>query len=263
MSTKTKIVLVSALALIVGLAARHFLLYSNVPRGMSPEHFDQVSEQKLKDMQAEEKRAEADMQTWAQKTKELSKRPLAIWATNINSQEWQQFTNFFANKAKPAIQRWYSVYGKRAPFTPDEITTSNLVSRAGREEPYLYKFKVDGATVHLWEVPPTVAPGGAVGFYVATQESRPILDGALPKNPEPPIAPPIDRKEILALLKADSGKDWPPNDIQIIPTSQSTAMNGGMIVNVGEQAHMGGVGPPWDYNLVFGPDGKLCYYSAH
>jgi hypothetical protein len=48
-----------------------------------------------------------------------------------------------------------------------------------------------------------------------------------------------------------------PNDIRLIPSGYSGALNGGAIVNVG--------GTPdnaasWKYDMVIAPDGKLAYY---
>ena len=59
------------------------------------------------------------------------------------------------------------------------------------------------------------------------------------------------------MLNLDSGTNFPPAEIRVVPTAFSSAMNGGAHVNVG--------GDPinsasWNFTMVFGLDGNLNYY---
>lgn len=81
----------------------------------------------------------------------------------------------------------------------------------------------------------TIADGetGARVFYLMTREAARDLN-ALPKDGAfPDVTIPVDRKEILRLLKADSGFEYPAGQIQIRPTGISSSLLGGVSVEAG------------------------------
>ena len=113
----------------------------------------------------------------------------------------------------------------------------------------MYMFVFDGITLGIAEV-----NGSAHVSYMNTPQAKKLM--ALPDAP-PTTDLSATRNEITKMLTADSGIDFPPAEIRIIPTAFSSALNGGFHVNVG--------GDPnnvasWKYTLVFGTDGNLNYY---
>ena len=116
--------------------------------------------------------------------------------------------------------------------------------------PKIYVFMMDGATLAIED-----SGDFARVTYLNTPESKQLM--ALPSGAEPNPTVPVTQNELAAMLKADSGTDFSPADIRIIPTAFSSSMNGGAHVNVG--------GDPnniasWKFTLVIGPDGNMNYY---
>jgi len=163
------------------------------------------------------------------------------------------FEKKFATKLKPAVERWCKVYAGHTPFRPEDITADKLRQITFPGSPAQgYGFVVNGTTLCVED-----DRGEVYVEYIMAPAARQL--DQLPKSPAPPAEVSITRQEIMRLLKADSGKDYPPNEVAITSTSWSGAMNGGVYVDAGKDVHtMAGAGP--DYSMVFGPDGNLACY---
>jgi len=174
-------------------------------------------------------------------------------ASEFSDEEKRQFSADFEKTYRPRILNWCSNYDGRVPFSPDEISADKLAERFSNGSAYSeYVFVVDGITVGLRESKDAVR----VDYLNDPKQTRKMAE--LPNTGEPPIVSnPIDRAEIARLLEAEGGKRFSPFDIRMKQSGFSGGLNGGVLVSIGgdpknEASH--------EYDLVFGPDGKLAYY---
>jgi hypothetical protein len=153
-------------------------------------------------------------------------------------------------RLKPALNGWCDAYAGHVPFRPDEVTAERFFERIGRGDTTMFVFVFNGTTLAIED-----SGGSARVKYVNTPGSKQLMD--MPKGVPPDPSVPVTRPELVQMLKADSGQDFMPAEIRVIPTAFSSSMNGGAHVNVG--------GDPnniasWKFTMVFGPDGNLNYY---
>lgn len=175
-------------------------------------------------------------------------------ASRLTEEERQDFEAKFTSKLKPEIDRWCKIYADHLPFDPKDVTADKFVERLGRTpDSYSYTFMVNGITIGVDDY------GGKAMFSDMT--TRDIKEAErIPKNPESPKPSSVSKDEVIRLLKEDSGKEYPPEQVIVSPTGNASAMNGGAYVLVGESVHAA-YGPPPDYIMIFGPDGKLVNYG--
>jgi hypothetical protein len=158
---------------------------------------------------------------------------------------------------RPALDRWCSAYAGHVPFRPDALSPQDLRDKVGRGDYYhCYVFVLNGMTIGMEE-----RNGAAQVAYLNTPETKKLID--LPQGQAPDVREPITAEEVASMVKQDSGKDFPRNEIRIVPTAVSSSMQGGAHVMVG-----GDPSNPvtWNYTLTFGPDKMLTYYlkgNAH
>jgi len=175
-------------------------------------------------------------------------------ASEMGNEERAKFEKEFAERIKPAVERWCKVYEGHLPFSPGQLTTDTLSECLFPNSPgQSFTFVIDGATISV-----TDDRGPAFVDYMMARTGKQLFQ--LPTNPLPPATPSVSRAEILRLLRADSGKDFPPDEIAIRPTAVSTAMNGGVSVDVGKGVNAEAMPLP-KYAMVFGPDGNLVAYG--
>lgn len=175
--------------------------------------------------------------------------------------KWDDFTDFekhefatnFATRYKPALAKWCDAFSEHVPISPDSVTTSNFVTRVGTRPVYReYIFVVDGITLGIQD-----SKGIArVDYLNAPKDTGKMTE--LPNGGGPPISTtPISKNEVVTILAAESGSKFTPNEIRLIPSGYSGALNGGAIVNVGGDPDNAA---SWKYDMVFNGDGKLAYY---
>jgi hypothetical protein len=178
---------------------------------------------------------------------------LKIRASDLTEAEKADFENKFVEKIKPAVERWCEIYEGHVPFQLGDVTPDKLRERFGQDPSfYDYGFVIHGTTLSVVDdkgdffVAYLMSPAAALLFQI-------------PERPEPPKPVSVTREEVLKLLKADSGEDFPSTQIAMRPTAYGGAMNGGLSVDVGEGVN--GDYPPFPrYSMVFGPDGNLACY---
>jgi hypothetical protein len=175
-------------------------------------------------------------------------------ADNMTEAEKAQFEKDFPEKIKPAIARWCGAYAGHLSFRPEDVTKDTLREIVHlRGDAQAYDFVFHGVDVGVMDDAGTV--------YVDSLSTGAENDlFRIPKNPPPPLEGSVGRDEILRVLKADSGQDFPPDQIAIRPTGRGTTMNGGVFVDVGEDINAD-LSPPAKYTMVFGPDGNLVCYG--
>lgn len=167
---------------------------------------------------------------------------LSIPASELTPTEWQDFTNLFTRKIVPALHKWCSTYGSHSPFKPDEVRPSNLTSRLGiRPKHYSYLFQFRDIRLSAAET----EHGSIYVDAVTAPTGKPVA----PENP------PVAMHDIMKLIKEDSGKEYPTNQVQVVQPP-----NGDVQVYVGAGVAMA-YGPPADFIMVFGPDGKITHYG--
>jgi hypothetical protein len=167
-----------------------------------------------------------------------------------------RFDKAFPEKVKPAVERWAKIYAGRLPFAAEDLTPDKLKDCILPDlERRTYVFVIDGTTLGV-----RCDPGAPVVDYMMAPAAGRLMQLGGGQMPAPPS---VTRDEILALLKADSGQDFPPDQIAIHETARGTAMNGGVSVDVGKGVNSGYDMPLADfrYSIVFDPSGKLAYYE--
>ena len=174
------------------------------------------------------------------------------WSDFTDAEKSEFGSNFMA-RYKPALKKWSDAFAGRVPISPDSVTTNNFVSRIGTRPIYReYIFVVEGITLGIQD-----AKGVArVDYLNAPKETGKMA--LLPTGKESPISTaPVSKDELVKLLLAEGGTLFKPNDIRLIPSGYSGALNGGAIVNVGGNPDNAA---SWKYDMVFGADGRLVYY---
>jgi hypothetical protein len=87
----------------------------------------------------------------------------------------------------------------------------------------------------------------------------------LKANPGPGAVPdlsvPINREEIIRMVKADTATEFKPNEVIIRPTGAACVLKGGAFVEVIPTGADPNNGLSSKISLVFGPDGKLINYE--
>jgi len=182
-------------------------------------------------------------------TTNLSERPsgkvFRTSRTQLTEVEITALETVFAERLKPAFADWCDAYAGHVPFAPDALTTTNFFEKIGRGNSAMYIFMVNGITFGIADV-----TGTAHVSYLNAPESK--------KGTPPTTDIPVTRDQLAKMLKADSGIDFSPTEIRMVPTAFSSAMNGGVNVSVGGDAVNIA---SWKFTLVFGPEGKLNYYQ--
>lgn len=175
-------------------------------------------------------------------------------AADMTEEEKAVLAQKFGKNFRPAIAKWCSVYSNRIPFTAEDVTLQKFHSVLGG---YLYTFMIGDTTLTIKD-----SKEGARVFYMATRDGLGQLNSVPPEGTARNLSMPVTREEIVGLLKADSGIEYPPDQIQIHPTGASGSLEGGVSVEAGGITGNGVFRAMTLTNLdfVLGPDGKLVYY---
>lgn len=168
----------------------------------------------------------------------------------LTAAQLASYREAFTNRLYPAFDSWAKVYSGHIPFNPQLLTVDALVGELGRGNYCMYTFMLDGVTLSIEDVKGVVHVS-----YLSSPEAKKlaVLPRGVPPNPELPLP----RSEIERMASLDSGSRFPTADIRLIPTAFSSAMNGGVQVQIGGDPNNAA---SWKLTLVFGPDGKLTYY---
>lgn len=162
--------------------------------------------------------------------------------------DWNDFTNRFEKRMKPEIARWCKVYAGRVPFNASDVTLDKFNSKVGG---FLYTFIIGSTTFTVYD-----GPQGTRVFYMmtkaASQELNSVGNGAAPHN----ITEPATRQVIAGLLKADSGIDYPADQLSIHATGQFSSMQGSVMVEAGGIVASGAYRVMTATNLDFVLDGN-------
>jgi hypothetical protein len=160
----------------------------------------------------------------------------------------------FTAKIKPAMENWCKAYSGHVPFNPEDLTLDKFKEQIGRNAGFtIYTFMLDGITFCVRD-----SNGRVVVNYLNAPQSK--LLSRLPSGTAPALDLPVSRNDIIRMVRADSGTEFKPNEVQIRPTGLASAMSGGAFVHIA---------PLWGdpnnalckVSLVFGPSGDIVYYD--
>lgn len=173
-------------------------------------------------------------------------------ASEFSPEEKQKLAEDFETKFKPAVHQWFSAFHGRVPFEESEFTLDKFHSRMG----VMYTFMIGSTTFTLRD-----SPDGAKVGYLMTRSGA-VQMNSLPSNAAMPnLTPPITREEVIQMVKADTGREFKPNEILIRPTAAGTALDGGAFVDIVPEGTDPNNAVTHALNMVFGPDGKLVNYT--
>ena len=174
-------------------------------------------------------------------------------AMELSDDEKAEFLDSFEKRYKPALAHWCKAFDGHVPFSPDSVTPDNFVERVGKNMTYRENiFVVDGVTLGIQD-----SHGVARVDYLndphQTRQMESLPNGAV----APVLATPVNRTDVIAMLYAESGTQYMPNDVRLIPSGFSGSLNGGVLVQVGGDPENSA---SWHYDMAFGADGKLGYF---
>lgn len=133
------------------------------------------------------------------------------------------------------------------------MTPQNFVDRIGRTAAYHeYVFVVDGITLGIED-----KNGVARVDYLNDPHQTKKLTLPPDGTHAPIAAVPLAKAELAKMLATEGGKEFPLDQIRVIPSGFSGALNGGMFVHVGGDPENAA---SWDYDMIFDADGMLAYY---
>lgn len=179
----------------------------------------------------------------------------------FSDEEKQQFTNLFETKLKPAAEKWAAVYGNRVPFDLADLTPDKLVRRNGWRNSKFdsYTFVMGDITLGV-----EIFRGNPHVNYLASKQGIGAMNTMPQLTGAPDLSMPVTQQQVLDLVQADCGQQFPPNQIRLMPTGASGSLMGGVDAEVGKEVSNPNYGTfsltNTDFSIVFGKDGKLVAY---
>lgn len=148
---------------------------------------------------------------------------------DVTESEKAELADVFNQKLKPAVARWCKAYEGHLPFAPEDVTLDKFHSTLAG---FLYTFMIGDTTL-------TIASHKGSNdnrvFYVMTRDAARALNSIPSAGTVPVLSLPVNREEVLQMVKTDTGVDYQPNQVVIKPTGVACALNGGAFVEVGKQ----------------------------
>lgn len=183
-------------------------------------------------------------------------RNLGVRKAVLTAEERADLERKFTAKIKPAVEKWCNSYGGHVPFRPEDLTLDKFKEQIGRNAAFtIYTFMLDGTTLCVRD-----SNGRVVVNYLYAPQAKQLLQLPGPGGIAPTIKMPVSRNDIIRMVKAESGTEFKPNEVELRPTGLASAMNGGAFVDI---AHLGGDpnNALCKVSLVFGPGGDIVYYE--
>jgi hypothetical protein len=186
-------------------------------------------------------------------------------ASELSDAEKIEMTNLFVTKLKPTAEKWASVYSNRVPFNLADLTMDKFVERFGRDSKvyHSYTFVMGDITFGIVE-----QNGTTQVQYLASRRAVTAMSTLPTTGAAPDVSMPVTRQDVKTMAEADSGQQFPPNLVQLIPSAESGSLAGGAVADVGNMVK-NAMGIPISkastgFNYVFAKDGTLAYYlRAH
>lgn len=174
----------------------------------------------------------------------------------LTAEERADLEKKFTAKIKPAVEKWCRAYDGHVPFKPEDLTLDKFKEQIGRNAAFtVYTFMLDGIILCVRD-----SNGRVVVNYLNAPQAKQLLQLPSPGGTAPTMKMPVSRNDIIRMVKAESGTEFKPHEVDLKPTGLASGMNGGAFVDI---AHLGG-----DPNnglckvsLVFGPSGDIVCYD--
>lgn len=158
---------------------------------------------------------------------QMQNRPHVRTVIEMTEDEKAEFAKVFDEQFKPAVEKWFKAYEGRVPFQLDDLTSDKFVERIGRNSSfYLYTFVFDGITFTIQD-----SDGKAKVFYMMTRKAAIEMNSLPGDGFVPDLSVPVNREEIIRMVRADSGVEFKPHEVIISPTGAACALNGGAFVS--------------------------------
>ena len=146
-------------------------------------------------------------------------------ASEFLPQERAELEKRFESKMKPALEKWCKAYDGRIPFLPSDVTFDKFHSKLAGG---FYTFMIGSTTLTILD-----SKKGTRVFYMMTREAATALNSIPTSGAPRNLTVPIKRDDILKMVKADTGIDYQPNQVEIKSTATACALDGGAFVEVG------------------------------
>lgn len=176
-------------------------------------------------------------------------------AGEMTDEQSAKLAKDFNDKFKPAAEKWFAAYESRLPFSPEDFTLDKFHSRVGS---HMYTFMIGDITFTIQD-----SKNGAKVSYLMTRKGAKELIQLPGPGFVPNLDVPVSQQDVIRMVRADSGVEFKPNEILILPTAAACALNGGAFVDI----LPAGKDPENAFNfqvtMVFGPDGKLVTYTRN
>jgi hypothetical protein len=174
-------------------------------------------------------------------------------ASRLTPAERKTLEELFAERFKPAIDKWANAYKGHIPFDVSEINLSNFYAVSAG----CYTFMIGSTTFVIYN-----SKDKAKVFYLMTKQGAHDFN-SIPTDGKPrDLSVPITKEEVLPMAEADTGLHYELKDIVIRPTGAYCVIDGGADVEVGIK-HENGMEIAAIDNLSFtlGKDGKFITYQ--
>jgi len=177
--------------------------------------------------------------------------------TDMTPDEKSELAKKFAEKFKPAADKWFKAYAGHLPFRPEDFTLDKFHSRLGD---YMYTFMI--APDLTFTIQDSKDPTGVAKVSYLMSRKAAVAMITLPQNGfTPDLSVPITREDVIRMVEADTGVQFKPNEVIITPTAASCVINGGAYVELLPTGADPNNGLSGKVDLVFGHDGALLNYQ--
>jgi hypothetical protein len=174
-------------------------------------------------------------------------------AAELTAEEAEKLSIDFAKKYKPAVEKWFGAYADHIPFGREDFSPETFHSRVGDN---MYTFMIGDTTLTVQD-----SKQGAKVAYLMTRMGALELNQSPGKGFVPELNVPINREEIIRMVKSDTGVEFKPNEVLIKPSGLACALNGGAFVEILPTGADPNNFLSSKISMVFGPDGKLINYE--
>lgn len=174
--------------------------------------------------------------------------------TQFSMKERDELDKLYNERLLPAIERWRSVYRGRLP---DEMSRMGLTNFHSTLAGGFYTFVNGDITLTVSDT-----KKGTRVFYMMSKETALTLNTVGKLGQPPDLSLPVNREQIIQLVKADTGVEYRIHQVEIKPTAAACDLQGGAFVEVGKQM-LGDMELMTGTNVsfVFTSNGKIAAYQ--
>jgi hypothetical protein len=185
----------------------------------------------------------------------LPSEPEKRAAGDLTPDEKAALAKVFHERLQPALTNWFRAYEGRITFELGDVTLDRFIVKDGN----IYSFIVNGSALEFAN-----EAKGAWVFYFSAAGALTKLNTLPAPGTAPNVSTPLKRDEVLRMVNADTGLGWKSSDVTLTPTGMSTAMGGGVSVDVGGLTPDGVYVRMTGHNmtLTFDAGGKLVNYGG-